>query len=374
MPQELQPDRLAADGQPQAPDPSEIVDLSDPEPPPDRERRSPAYRWLMHLGLPAGVSLGVHVLLIGFLSLKTWEALVRPAPPPADLAATLAAPPRGPALDWNMQAGAAPAAADAPDVATTIAPTDFGPLMAIDPGAFAAPTGAPADRHDGPALSSGRLALLGTGGGSGPAGTGGLGRGDGARGGRFGQAAAWNVAVPAQRIVYVVDFSGSILVAVDDLKRELKRSISRLSADQVFNVIVFYGESGGGREQYHTESFAAQLQPATADVRREFFAWLERQVPRGATEPVAALRRALASAPHAVFLFTDGYFEDAAVDEITQANRGVKAQIVCFVFDELLLQDESGLPRETDGTRRLRRVAEQNHGQVKIVTGADLKP
>ena len=84
------------------------------------------------------------------------------------------------------------------------------------------------------------------------------------------------------------------------------------------------------------------------------------------------MKRALALGPEAIFFFSDGYFDDSVVNEIARANRAAHASIVCFVFDEILLGDNSGLPRETDGARRLRKIAEQSGGLVKIVTGKDL--
>ncbi len=220
-------------------------------------------------------------------------------------------------------------------------------------------------------FGEGALTLLGTGAGARAAGAGGFGGGFG-DGSGVGKAGIWNLRVRANKIAYVVDFSGSIIVAVDDLKRELKRSIGRLKPTQSFSVVIFYSTGGGRDEQFRTESFRPQLQAATADIRRKFFTWIDRQAPRGQTEPLAAVKRALSHEPDVVFLFSDGYFDDSLVDSIKQANDKTRARIYCVVFDEILLQDTSGLPRETEGARRLRRVAEGNHGKVKIVTGNDL--
>jgi len=222
------------------------------------------------------------------------------------------------------------------------------------------------------AFGAGALSLLGTGGGAAAAGTGGLGDGPG-RAERLFDASLWNVRVPARRVIYVVDFSGSIVVAVDELKRELKRSIGRLKPGQSFNVIIFYSEGTGGQERFKTEAFAPQLQPATEPVRREFFKWLSLKVPRGETEPLPAIERALSLQPDVIFFFSDGYFDDSVVEEITRANRRTQTSIMCLVFDEILLQDNGSFPRETEGARRMRRLAEQNRGQVKIVTGVDLQ-
>ena len=182
----------------------------------------------------------------------------------------------------------------------------------------------------------------------------------------------WDIAASGTTFAYVVDFSGSIIVAVDDLKRELKRSIGKLTSKQLFNVFIFYSTGDQRAEHFKTESFAPSLQAATPDVKREFFRWIDRKAPQGRTEPMQAMRRALALEPDAVFFFSDGMFDEEVVEQVAAANRRVGAQIHCLVFDELLLSDTSGLPRLTDGARRLKRIAEESGGKNKIVTGADL--
>ena len=345
------------------------------EAPPDRELRSPSYRWLMHVGLPVGLSVIVHLLLFGLMGLKTWDVLAQREAEVGEYEAGLVERVDeriDAAFDWSEQV-----TLDAPEVTPLeeFSFTDFSRVGTLEPSALdAAASGAGiGDAGAGDlGIGGGRLSLLGTGSGAGAVGTGGLGSGLGGRG-RQGQAGIWNVRVRADKVVYVVDFSGSIIVAVDELRRELKRSIGRLAPAQSFNVIVFYSESTGGRERYQSEAFSPQLRPATEDARREVFDWLERKSPNGRTEPLQSMKRALALGPQVVFFFSDGYFEDSVVEEITHANRAAQAKIVCLVFDEILLQDTSRLPRETDGARRLREIAEQNGGKVKIVTGRDLQ-
>ena len=340
---------------------------------PDRERRNPIYRWVMHLGLPLGISILIHVLVLLGASLYTFSVLATPTTEVGEYEAGLIERPDNRLKDafrWNEQV-----TLETPEVVpitdwslsdfTRVAPLD---KNALDTSAEGAGLGGGGDLGEF-GIGEGRFSLLGTGRGASQAGAGGFGSGLGGRGGRLGQAGIWNVRVQANKIVYVVDFSGSIIVAVDDLRRELKRSIGRLSPAQSFNVIVFYSED----ERFKTESFAAQLQSATEQTRTAFFQWIDRKAPRGQTRPLSAVRRALALQPEAIFFFSDGLFEDSVVEEVTRANRSVQAKILCLVFDELLLQYSGPLPRETEGARRLRRIAEQNHGKAKIVTGSDLQ-
>ncbi len=341
----------------------------------DREARVAALRWTLHIGLPLAISLVLHIVVITVLGWKTFDVAGRPRAAVGEYEATLTERFEDrfdEALDWSVS-DMLPVPSDAPEVAE---PDESGALDELALSEFASEDatagGLGLGAGEGLGLSDADLVLLGTGGGAGGAGTGGLGAGFGGGGGSVGQVGLWSLRVRADRVVYVVDFSGSIIVAVDDLKRELVRSVSRLAPGQLFDVIIFYSTGAGQDESLRTESFRPQLEPADERTRRAFFHWLADRVPRGRTEPLDAIQHALALGPDAIFFLSDGFFADRIVDDIERANRSVGARICCLVFDEILLQDTTGLPRETEGVRRLKRIAEANGGKVKIVTGQDL--
>ncbi len=343
------------------------------ENPADRAARNPYYRYLMHVALPLAFSVAVHVSVVGFLAFKTFEGLGPGRIDVGEYEASLtpsAADQLDKALNW-----AAASPLEVPDetgLDESLHELSALDLPDVDLGELDRP-GAGGGEGPGLGIGDGALALLGTGGGAGEAGTGGFGGGLGGGGPRIGLAGVWDLSVQANRIVYVVDFSGSIIVAVDELKRELKRSIGRLKPSQQFNVVIFYSTGGGRDERVRTESFKPGLQPADEATRREFFAWIDQKAPRGGTEPLPAVQRALAMNPDAVFFFSDGYFDESVVGEISRANRVARARIHCLVFDETYLGDNSGLPPpDKEGSLRLKRIAEQNGGKVKIVTGRDL--
>ncbi len=338
----------------------------------DREARSPHLRWLVHLGFPLAVSVVVHLGLMAFLALKSFSALTQPGMELGPWQGSVVeAPNTASAFQWGDVSLPRPPA-ELPEDASlesftalpAISDAGLRTLDRPDLGGTAAGTGL--------GLGEGSLSLLGTGTGAGAPGTGGFGSGLGGST-QLGQAGIWDLRIRANKVAYVVDFSGSIVVAVDELKRELKRSVGRLTPGQSFDVILFFSSGGGQDEPVRTESFKPKLEPADEATRREFFTWIDRKAPMGVTQPLDAMKRALALRPDAIFFFSDGYFEDALVDEIRRANVQSHTRIFCLVFDELLLQDTSGLPRrETDGARRLKQVAEGNGGKVKIVTGKDL--
>ncbi|TWT44021.1 hypothetical protein RAS1_04270 [Phycisphaerae bacterium RAS1] len=340
----------------------------------DRERRNPYFRWLVHLGLPAAASLVVHSVLLVLLAVRTWQVLS--ATPAGEYGATVVSgDPLAGAFQWSG-ADALPQPDDVPPDALDALRdlSDVGDFSLRDLTQMESSSGAGASEGDSFGIGEGRLSLHGVGAGAGESGTGGFGSGVGGGGRGVGTAGMWGKTIAANRIAYVVDFSGSIIVAVDDLKRELKRSIAGLRASQTFNVIVFFSLATGQQDQYKTESFAPKLVPAEDDARRDFIQWLDRKSPMGGTEPLPALRRAISMNPEAILFFSDGYFDEAVVGEVKRANARANARIFCYVFDELLLQQSDDLPpRMTDGARRLERIAQQNNGWIKIVTGSDIR-
>ncbi len=346
-----------------------------PAPPPavetvaDREVRNPFFGYMMHLGLPLSVSLAVHVAVFSFLAVKTFRVLAQPGVEIGDYEASLTqslTDQMKDAFRWDednpLDAPETPPEESLESLTPDLAEMDTSALDA-DPG--------PAGESSGLGIGDGQLSLLGMGTGAGEAGAGGFGTGLGGGGARMGEAGIWDLRIRANKIVYVVDFSGSIIIAVDALKSELKRSIGRLKPSQSFDVIIFYSEFEGPK----MDIFKPKLEPATEDVRREFFTWIDRRAPRGDTYPVQAVKRALSLKPEAIFLFSDGRFSDPDRDEaeINESNRTTRAKIYCLVFDEIYLGDVSALtPKDNDGSLRLKRIATTNGGTTKIVTGRDL--
>ncbi|MFQ5805642.1 MAG: hypothetical protein ACE5I3_04245 [Phycisphaerae bacterium] len=348
----------------------------EPEPLADRELRNPYFRWLVHLGVPLTVSLLVHVLLFAGLALRSWQVFGGSGLDLAEYEVEIRDSSRSEFSDGLKWPGEHLLDLTEPDLAADVDPFRFSELVDrsdLNELARREPSALPGELGSGGfgIGESGRSGVLGIGEGAGGGGGGGFGRGFGTGSG-LGKAGVWNVNASGNTFAYVVDFSGSIIVAVDDLKRELKRSIGKLTSRQLFAVFIFYSTGDQRAEHFKTEAFAPELQIGTPDAKRKFFAWIDRKAPMGSTQPLPAMKRALALKPDAVFFFSDGYFDDKVVAEIAKANKRSCAQIHCLVFDELLLQDTSGLPRLTDGARRLKRIADQSGGKTKIVTGADL--
>lgn len=175
----------------------------------------------------------------------------------------------------------------------------------------------------------------------------------------------------SKRLVFLIDFSGSAIVTHHAISKVIDEAIESLGPDQRFNAIVFYGVKNG-TERAVTEKFDPGFVNTNPDTKGKFSTWLERQSPSGQTEPLAPFMAALRQEPDSVLFLSDGLFDKSVIEDITKANNGAVA-INCLVFDEAILSDRSGLPRLTDGARRMQTLASKNKGKTKIVTGSDLQ-
>ncbi len=339
----------------------------------DREATNPHLHWLVHFGIPAGVSVALHLALFAALALITWTVADRARPTndiPIGLTDVsgqggafewpdhLAIPDVDPATDGASRANATGDLREIADALIEIAAKD---ADNPDTGGFGVGEGASA-------------AVLGLGGGGTQSGSGGgLGSGFGQVGG-LGGAGLWRMRVRGNSFVYVVDYSGSIIPVVEDLERELKRSIGRLANDQAFNVIVYQTKSRTG--QVVADAFQSKLEPARTETKRSFFSWLSARQPDGSSQEPAllALRRALAMKPEVIFFFSDGLLPepDEVLSEIGRLNRDRATQIHCLLFDDGVLGAGAASAAESVEARFLRKLAESNGGGLTIVTSRDL--
>ena len=166
----------------------------------------------------------------------------------------------------------------------------------------------------------------------------------------------------AYHIVYVVDSSGSMMETFDQVRKEMRRSILRLSDQQTFHVI-FY-TIGTPKENP-----PRRLVFATADQKRQAMEYLDKVQPHGQTDPIPALERAFAvlkSRPGnkkgmLVYLLSDGDFEDneKVLQRIRELNTDRQVHINTILHHFVVPTAEDVLTK----------IAEQNGGRYKFVRG-----
>ncbi len=150
--------------------------------------------------------------------------------------------------------------------------------------------------------------------------------------------------------VYIVDYSGSMgggpgsrLVHA---KTELQKSIDRLDSDVKFYVFVFESISKGMP--------AEGMVLATAANKRKFVDWAIHVPGGGSTNPVDALADALRMQPDAIFLMTDGGFDNPwAVHQALNTNWNNRTKVNTIAFhDRSAAIDLEDIATQTGGTYR----------------------
>jgi len=162
----------------------------------------------------------------------------------------------------------------------------------------------------------------------------------------------------ARDVVYVIDASGSMIRSLPVVLEELERSLRGLVAEQRFAVVFFQGSRA-------LVAPPARLASASEAAIDRAMAWARAEVvPDGGSNPLAALERALAMRPDAIFLLSEnitgsGRYEIAAADLLARLDglnpldpglgrRAVRIQCIQFLDAD---------PQDT-----LRRIAEVHGG------------
>ncbi len=166
------------------------------------------------------------------------------------------------------------------------------------------------------------------------------------------------VETSAKRIVYILDFSGSMFghdgnPKVDHVLLELKKSVNRLPADHAFYLIFF--------DDLELAMPNPAMVSATSSNKTTYFKWADDESvgtsARGGTNPAGALALALSTLkPDAIFLLTDGGFDPTDTFEaITRFNGDHAIEINTVGF------------HDRGGESVLRQIALENHGEYRYV-------
>jgi hypothetical protein len=135
----------------------------------------------------------------------------------------------------------------------------------------------------------------------------------------------------ATSVVYLCDASGSMLPVFGDLKEKLKDSIQALSlvSGQEFNVIFF-------KDGDCFSLFDDGKRLANFENKRLAMKFVDDMQASGETQPIPAIRLAMAEKPDFLYLLSDGLRKDTAVGdavmEFKQDNQGGKTRVNCIFF------------------------------------------
>jgi Mg-chelatase subunit ChlD len=161
----------------------------------------------------------------------------------------------------------------------------------------------------------------------------------------------------ATHVVYVIDRSGSMTGdRFPHACLELKRSIGHLPTSGSFSVIFF--------DNFALPMPPAKLVKATKRSKEEAARWIDSTMPGGGTDPVEALKLAFAMKPQAIYLMTDGVFQDPSAVKalIDSANSSKKVSINTIAFYEPASEN------------LLKTIARENRGDYRYVDGVGGNP
>ncbi len=171
----------------------------------------------------------------------------------------------------------------------------------------------------------------------------------------------FGVSARGSRFVYVLDCSGSMggerwFLTV----QELLRSLRSLDKETMFLVMLYSGDTWAMFNTKPADTFLIPADKANVD---KLEVWLSRQFPNGPTFPMRAMSVALQANPDAIFLLSDGEFQDDTVGFLQTQNvvrdlgkgeiRKIPVHTIAMDF--------------TFGVMALRQIASENNGQFRMV-------
>lgn len=128
----------------------------------------------------------------------------------------------------------------------------------------------------------------------------------------------FDIPATGRKIAFVVDTSGSMFdnQRYERCRKELIESLRTLKPKQYYYVVLFSDRVFPMPGRRLTEATPGNLYRTIA--------WLNGADPNGTTEPLPALRQALQQRPDAIFLLTDGSFEEGTTEKILKLQTSSK--------------------------------------------------
>jgi len=167
---------------------------------------------------------------------------------------------------------------------------------------------------------------------------------------------------PARKVIYLCDASGSMLGVFGALKQKLKESVDGLDvkAGAEFNVIFFSDDNV-------FPLFKDGTHMANDDNKKLAMDFIDNAVSTGGTQPLPAIRFAVAEKPDLMFVLTDGFDQIANFDDVINAfkdgNRDGKIRINCIFL-------ESDPDPQLEKT--LRQIARDGRGEYTKIRKQDM--
>lgn len=131
----------------------------------------------------------------------------------------------------------------------------------------------------------------------------------------------------ATKIVYIMDYSGSMIDALDYLRKDIKKSVNTLIPVQQFGVVVFSEEA----------TVLTEMKRATVDVKKALAVKIDTVVSQGQNDYTLvpykdAFSKAFAMKPQVIYFLTDGTFDPRLIEDLKVLNRDKKVRINTIAY------------------------------------------
>ncbi len=166
----------------------------------------------------------------------------------------------------------------------------------------------------------------------------------------------------ANRIVYLCDASIWMIAPFDDLRMQLRKAISGLTSDQSFNMLFIHYDSCLYMDK-------ANLNPATAENKRNAYEFLWTYGPGGSAYPIPAIRAAFAQNPHPelIYLLAHDFDKVSSYQEVIDEVRKLNPQKAVKINTIMVKASEA-----PEFEKALRTIANENGGSFTVVPKNDI--
>ena len=160
----------------------------------------------------------------------------------------------------------------------------------------------------------------------------------------------------ANRIVFICDATGSMMSQFDNLRIELRKAVEGLTPHQAMNVVFF--------QENAPPPISKLLLPATPQNKQRIYDFVDKYTPKGPTDPIPAIKLALAMNPDLIFFLCDpsDFPDPKAVGDLFKGNLGKACKVNTISF----------LDENHAGEELLKHISADSGGKFKYVSQEEM--
>ena len=160
----------------------------------------------------------------------------------------------------------------------------------------------------------------------------------------------------AYKVVYVVDVSASLMIYLDPIVEEMRRSIQALKPSQQFHIVL----AGPRKVVEFTPKRLVSANAKHKQLAMQFVDTMRDLLGAGAADPIAAMERAFGAKPELIYFLTDG--------DYTNLEKNLLASLGKWNADRTVKITTIGFTRRPAARQLLQRIAREHGGHFRSAT------